>query len=517
MEDESIIEIWKDSLEETQQEMFSGIFDFLFSDIERYQIWIYSSHKVQEKYANYIGEVLEAAENIQVPYVDIINKTSPKVIASNLGILQKALDQVISNNQPSGYIAMYLAMRGKKELVESHIFSQLCEHMRNMPEVMSLGYNSPIIREEFPISVNDFSDAINLLVADGKDTSEYFRPTAVTFEELREIEEAKKTDENAKKLKIGWIKIKDISGISLEQLDEIGKRYPDVGIRMVDNNLDEEQLKPYKVEEIAKCKEIIEELLSGVIIEPEGTEDREKHIFGQVIMKLARHMKYDHEHTEKSDDIKSRIKQIKEKLKAAEMEEEVKNLNLQLDEIVRQGEKIDFATPRNLIGGLINGKCVCAGYAEIVRNAFACLGIEAKIISGFRKGEDGIGHAWNQIKLDGVWYNMDLTWDRDALVKGKEPRNLLKSGEDFNVHGGHDKYSRNRTLGEEICNDTISDRTVYDYCCFQHKTKFVDKAKNWLRDVASKCRGGKMQEVTMGVINTGARRSQTYDKDERDR
>ncbi len=34
------------------------------------------------------------------------------------------------------------------------------------------------------------------------------------------------------------------------------------------------------------------------------------------------------------------------------------------------------------------------------------------------------GHAWNQVKLDGEWYNTDLTWIRDSLVDFKENHDL---------------------------------------------------------------------------------------------
>ena len=51
-------------------------------------------------------------------------------------------------------------------------------------------------------------------------------------------------------------------------------------------------------------------------------------------------------------------------------------------------------------------------------------------ISGISK--DNIGeHAWNQVRLDGNWYNVDLTNDRDKIVEGKECKHFLKSNQEF--------------------------------------------------------------------------------------
>lgn len=61
------------------------------------------------------------------------------------------------------------------------------------------------------------------------------------------------------------------------------------------------------------------------------------------------------------------------------------------------------------------------------------------------------GHAWNQIKLDGVWYNMDLTWDRDRIVAGEMPLYLLKSDRDF---ANHDEYDTEKCKKEQ-CNETV--------------------------------------------------------------
>ncbi|MBO5143214.1 MAG: hypothetical protein J6C46_09580 [Clostridia bacterium] len=54
---------------------------------------------------------------------------------------------------------------------------------------------------------------------------------------------------------------------------------------------------------------------------------------------------------------------------------------------------------RSLYGGLINGQCVCAGYAKILKACLMSLGIETRYIVGYREDEEHSGHAWNQVKI----------------------------------------------------------------------------------------------------------------------
>ena len=56
---------------------------------------------------------------------------------------------------------------------------------------------------------------------------------------------------------------------------------------------------------------------------------------------------------------------------------------------------------------LVNKTAVCQGYANLFYRLALELDVDARIISG-----DGGGpHAWNITTLDGLWYNLDSTWD----------------------------------------------------------------------------------------------------------
>ncbi len=59
------------------------------------------------------------------------------------------------------------------------------------------------------------------------------------------------------------------------------------------------------------------------------------------------------------------------------------------------------------IGALKNKYAVCAGYAKTYLLMCQLSGLECIYVTGTAGGP----HAWNQVKIDGKWYNVDVTWD----------------------------------------------------------------------------------------------------------
>ncbi|HOV40675.1 MAG TPA: transglutaminase domain-containing protein [Oscillospiraceae bacterium] len=58
-------------------------------------------------------------------------------------------------------------------------------------------------------------------------------------------------------------------------------------------------------------------------------------------------------------------------------------------------------------GALVNGRALCQGYSHAMALLCNKVGIENAFVTGYAK-ED---HMWNMVKLNGVWYNIDVTWD----------------------------------------------------------------------------------------------------------
>lgn len=99
---------------------------------------------------------------------------------------------------------------------------------------------------------------------------------------------------------------------------------------------------------------------------------------------------------------------------------------------------------RSLDGVLLQGRAVCAGYALALEKCLKYVGIEAKKVSGMANtGKEEGQHAWNQVCIDGKWYNADLTWDYSKIQRGKPLEYCLVGDEMFNKeHKAREKVHR---------------------------------------------------------------------------
>ena len=82
--------------------------------------------------------------------------------------------------------------------------------------------------------------------------------------------------------------------------------------------------------------------------------------------------------------------------------------------------------------GLTSGSMVCQGYALLLSKLMWEADIPCRIIAGRSQNQT---HAWNTVKLNGMWYNLDSTWDgADDLDKPMKWTFFLKSQADFEDH-----------------------------------------------------------------------------------
>lgn len=75
--------------------------------------------------------------------------------------------------------------------------------------------------------------------------------------------------------------------------------------------------------------------------------------------------------------------------------------------------KYDYATGKYTVyDALVTGSAVCQGYKDSYEMLLRYVGIlEVGTASGGN-------HTWNQVKVDGQWYNIDVTWDSNAIENG---------------------------------------------------------------------------------------------------
>ncbi len=218
---------------------------------------------------------------------------------------------------------------------------------------------------------------------------------------------------NGKKVKI----INNISEALEEEIDE--EKYGAIKIIPKDN-VDFLAHTLYSIEDFKKIRREIKTLLKSV---ENNNGKNELKVFMQIYTLIANIVTYDCEEEVSSDDYDR------------------------------------LYTSRNLVGGVLKGKSVCTGYAEILRNFLACRNIECRIISSQ-------GHTYNQVKINGKWYYADLTNDADSIRSGKRFKWCLKGKDTF-------KNDNNIGLHNDYPNQTV-DEAKEDYPEEEIKKVFIE-------------------------------------------
>lgn len=253
--------------------------------------------------------------------------------------------------------------------------------------------------------------------------------------------------ENIKKSREQIVLIaRNAAELPIDKISEYEELGLDVsGVQIVSDENDIEQNSLYDIKTYSAIREKLEELVEG--ISPALTE---KERFAEVYKRVCENIIYD---------TPAAYPKGKE------------------EEKYRKEQSVNC---RNLKNGLLEGKCVCAGYADILRNALSLVGIEAKYITGpviekeikkrnfkpekldsgyvYKEDDKKVviaeSHAWNKVKLDGVWYNVDATWDAPRVRNGALPTNCLKSDEYI-----QEKSKKDEPKGPK-CEYTASDEEI---------------------------------------------------------
>ena len=210
--------------------------------------------------------------------------------------------------------------------------------------------------------------------------------------------------------KFATVVFKDASELSTdkaqEMLEEARKRGVKLAVRFEDENIGKEAKTPQTMETYVECSKVMDQIINEVLNSvPENASETVK--YAKLYEIFSSRYYYDYNALPEVNAIQAVLKSD---------------------------------SSRN-ITGLLAGECVCAGYAEIMRNLARRLGIECEVdqgrvyslkdtpqpsdtIAGTLK--DGrqvvVGlHAWNRVKLDGTWYMSDPTWDHSRINQGKVP------------------------------------------------------------------------------------------------
>ena len=203
------------------------------------------------------------------------------------------------------------------------------------------------------------------------------------------------------------MKYESTAGISIETINDLIAENCVYEITIQDEK-NYPQGNTYDIFVLLSIKRQMEKFLKGCPYKDFRNPNTEKEIFAYIYTKLAYWASY--------DDLARDVNSYKPEFKTLYASDYLQSAS-------------------NLEGVMIGKSGLCSGFAETLRNLLAERGIESKFVSGWKKEEkgsgDSVGHAWNQVKLDGQWYNCDITCDRKFITQGLIAPKFLKSNSEF--------------------------------------------------------------------------------------
>jgi hypothetical protein len=110
--------------------------------------------------------------------------------------------------------------------------------------------------------------------------------------------------------------------------------------------------------------------------------------------------------------------------------------NILYDDAMRETDEANGVT-----GALIGRRTMCQGYAESFELLMRCISeADVRLEVGEGKSEDSsvwIDHAWNLVDLDGVWYQIDATFDDPVNGDGQQPSHVYFGRNDEGMRADH--------------------------------------------------------------------------------
>ncbi len=117
------------------------------------------------------------------------------------------------------------------------------------------------------------------------------------------------------------------------------------------------------------------------------------------------------------NDVKTKLQAVKDfyptiPVYGISRHEKLKSIHDYLAKNIVYDDTISEANIFDVYGALINGVCVCEGYAEAFKLLCDREGIPCITVLGTGNGG---AHKWNMVQMeDGEWYTLDATWDDQA-------------------------------------------------------------------------------------------------------
>lgn len=218
---------------------------------------------------------------------------------------------------------------------------------------------------------------------------------------IEQIEQMSKSQKDYKGIPI-TVTIDNIGELPLEKLADIEKAFDVDGIKIVAqnraiHNSHQGECTPLNLSAYKQIRKVVDDEIISKLYVDESLDkmNTDIQLTAQIIDKIVDRVKYDFEAAKKP----------------------------------RFSKESKMASG---LVGLLTGKSICKGYAEIFRNVESCVGIDSTVIDGlFLTVEDGVekedDHSWNQVKLGDIWFNADLTAASNYICEDKASGDLFMS------------------------------------------------------------------------------------------
>lgn len=223
------------------------------------------------------------------------------------------------------------------------------------------------------------------------------------------------------------LKLNNLNPLDLDLLIEIQRKvgnFTKISFEMNKDNYTIDKGVIYSFGEMSAIIAKMEEL-TGDITEDMSEADK----FYRIYSRLTQMITYDHGNIRKVDKMEREYQEwYREYLESEEPIYRVIH-----EEEIRHKEQIRAARKKaaGMYGGLVNGTSICSGYAMIFHEAIQYIGMKSRIITADNKTIDEDGHEWNQVQIDGKWYNVDVTYDAGQFAINGRYKYMLKSDKEF--------------------------------------------------------------------------------------
>ena len=169
------------------------------------------------------------------------------------------------------------------------------------------------------------------------------------------------------------------------------------------------------------------------------------------------------------------------------------------DTLIRETDyQLDAPDNQNIYSVFVNHLSVCQGYAKATQYLLNRLGVECVLVLG--TVNNGEGHAWNLVNVDGDYYYVDTTWGDASYQPGDDGTSATFTKPEINydyLNVTTAELVRTHTIGGEVpmpvCSATAANYYVMEGALFteydseQMASLFERKLSEGVTDVTIKC------------------------------